>query len=199
MVLGNIVSKDEIKVSEIFKVVKSINDVDKSLPTLIVGFDLISELYPDFNILDFRVDKNTYWTFKRNEKRDKFEEDLTNFTRIVYTSFFKGVKYIHIDFLLYKPRQLKKILRKILSGEKIISVQYKNNVFIYFENLIFGLDLEMLRYLRVDVDKILRKIRVISLKFLECNSIFIKNKREIQILDNKEYYLPLLYLSNNQN
>lgn len=193
MILGNIVTNSEIKVSEIFKVVKSIEQIDKRLPTLIVGFDLICELYPYFNILEFQVDKNIYWTFKRTEKRDKFDEDLSNFTTIVYKRLINEVKYIHIDFLLYKPKQLRKILRKIISGENVISVKYKNNVFIYLENLIFGLDLELLRFMKVNVDKILTKINLKSLKFLDGDSIFIDYKREVMLLNGKEYYLPLLY------
>jgi hypothetical protein len=199
MILGNIVCKDEIKVSEIFKVVKSINDIDKTLPTLIVGFDLICELYPDFDILEFKVDTNHYWTFKRTEKRDKYEEDLSKFTHVVYSKLINNIKYLHIDFLLHKPKQLKRILRKILSAEKVISVQYKDNVFIYLENLIFGLDLEMLRYMRFNVDKLLSKIKLKSLTFLQDDTIFIKYKREIQVLGNKVYFLPLLYSIKNEN
>lgn len=198
MILGNIVCKDEIKVSEIFKVVKSINDIDKTLPTLIVGFDLICELYPDFDILEFKVDTNTYWTFKRTEKRDKYEEDLSKFTQVVYSILINNIKYIHIDFLLHKPRQLKKILRKILSAEKVISVQYKNNIFIYLENLIFGLDMEILRYMRFNEDKLLSKIKLKSLIFLQEDTVFIKYKREIQTLGNKEYFLPLLHSIKNE-
>jgi hypothetical protein len=193
MILGNIVCNNEIKVSEMFKVVKSINDIDSSLPTLIVGFDLICELYPDFDILEFKVDTKFYWTFKRTEKRDKFEEDLAKFTEIVFSSLIEDIKYVHIDLLLYKPKQLKKIIRKIISAEKVISVKYKNNVFIYLENLIFGLDLELLRFMSVNVEKILSKIKLKSLNFLEGDSIFIRNKKEVQILKNKEYFLPFLY------
>jgi hypothetical protein len=199
MILGNIVCKDEIKVSEIFNVVKTINEIDNSLPTLIVGFDLICSLYPDFNILEFKVDANTYWTFKRTERRDKFEEDLSKFTEVAYSSLINNIKYIHIDFLLHNPRQLKKIFKKILYGEKIVSVQYKNNIFIYLENIIFGLDLEMLRFMKVNVDKILTKIKLKSLSFLQDDSIFIKYKKEVQILGNKEYYLPFLYSIKNEN
>lgn len=198
MVLANIVSKDDIKVSNIFRVVKTVTEIDRSLPTLIVGFDLVCELYPDFDILEFMLEPNFYWTFKRTEKRDKFEEDITKFTKIVYFELTKDIKYIHIDFILFKPKQLKKIFRKILSSDKIISVKYKDNVFIYIENFIFGLDLSFLEYAKFDINKLLLKIKSKSLNFLQDESIFIKYKKEIKILDNKEYYLPFLYSIKNE-
>mgnify|MGYP003345070021 CR=1 FL=1 len=40
--------------------------------------------YPDFNILDRCLNTDIYWTFKKTEKRDKFEEDLNWFISKVY-------------------------------------------------------------------------------------------------------------------
>lgn len=193
MKLGNIVSKDEIKVSSIFNLVKNIEDIDTSLPTLIVGFDYVDKHYPDFNILEFELKPNFYWTFKRTEKRDKFEEDLNLFTKKVYSNVIKDISYIYIDFILYKPKKLIKITRKILSEENLITIKYKGSVFIASNKLIFGIDLSTLNFVGFDVDKVLNKIKSKSSVFLDDDSIFIEYKNEIRLLDEKVFYLPYLY------
>ena len=56
MKIANIVSNNNISVSEEFNVVKSIDEIIDRLPTLIIGFDYVNKHYPDFNILDIELE-----------------------------------------------------------------------------------------------------------------------------------------------
>ena len=71
MKVANIVSNNNINVSEEFNVVKSMDEIIHGLPTLIIGFDYVNKNYPDFNILDIELEPNLYWTVKKTERRDK--------------------------------------------------------------------------------------------------------------------------------
>ena len=97
MKVANIVSTNKISVSDEFNVVTSLDNIIQGLPTLIVGFDVVNKKFPDFNILSKQLGPNLFWTFKRTEKRDKFEEDLTWFMAYAYQEFVKGLKYVFVD------------------------------------------------------------------------------------------------------
>src|SRR5690242_15394285 len=106
MKIGNIVSPTAISVSEDFNVVESIDDIIAGLPTLIIGWDYIKQHFPDYNILNRTLGPEIFWTFKRTEKRDWFEEDLFNFTEHSYKSFIRGITYIFCDPIIFSKRKL---------------------------------------------------------------------------------------------
>lgn len=193
MKVANIISNTPINVSEHFNVVKTIDEIIDGLPTLIVGYDNVNLLYPDFDILNICLEPNFYWTFKRTEKRDKFQEDLFWFMSKVYSELIADVNYIFIDFIQYTPKTLWKITRKILNFEKITTFVNGDMIYIYGDNLIFGVDLKLLRYLGVNADKIKNKINVISHDFLVGKPILIKYNTIIETLENKVRFIPYLH------
>jgi hypothetical protein len=193
MKVANIVSNNPINVSEHFNVVKTIDEIIEGLPTLIVGYDTVNNLYPDFDILNICLEPNFYWTFKRTEKRDKFQEDLFWFMSKVYSDLIKDVKYIFVDFIQYSSRQLWKITRKILRLKNIVTFVNGDMIYIYGENLIFGIDLKLLRYIGVNCDKIKNKINLISDDFLVGKPILIEYKLILETLENKVRFIPYLH------
>lgn len=193
MVLGNIVSNNNISVSEEFNVVKTMDEIIHGLPTLIVGYDLVNKLYPDFDITNILVNGDIYWTFKKTEKRDKYEEDLLWFTSKVYKNITDNIPYIFIDPIQDKPKKINKIIKKILTIKNIITFINDDMVYIYGENMIFGVDLKLLDYIGFNVDKIKLKIKNISSVFLDNKEILIEYKNTLETLDNKVKYVPLIY------
>jgi len=141
MKVANIVSVNNISVSEEFNVVKSMDEIIHGLPTLIVGFDYVNKNYPDFNILDVELEPNLYWTVKKTERRDKHSEDLTWFINKVYSDLTKEIKYIFIDPLQYKPKSIWKIIRKLYSIDKLFTFVNGDMIYIYGDKFIFGIDL----------------------------------------------------------
>jgi len=198
--VGNIVSVNNIDVSDDFNVVSSMDDIIHGLPTLIVGYDIINKLYPDFDILDIKVGTDLYWTFKRIENRDKFNEDLDWFITKVYDDLVKGISYLFIDPILLKKESLIKIIRKIHSLKNIISYLHKDMIYLYGDKIVFGIDLRLLRFLGMDVEKLKSKITLISTDFLEDDEIFIEYKNIVETLGDKVRYIPYLYsIRNEQN
>ncbi len=193
MKVANIVSNSVINVSNQFNVVESMEERIHGLPTLIIGYELINKLYPDFDITDIKVDTDVYWTFKRIERRDKFEEDLEWFKTKVYTDLTSKIKYIFVDLIQYQSKTLSKIFRKIYKLKDKISYIHKDMIYIYGDNLIFGVDLKLLDFMSIDREAIKNKIKGISSVFLEDNKILIEYKKNVELLDNQVKYIPYIY------
>lgn len=193
MKIANIVSNNNISVSEEFNVVKSIDEIIDRLPTLIIGFDYVNKHYPDFNILDIELEPNLYWTVKKTERRDKHSEDLTWFINKVYNDLTKNIKYIFIDPLQYNSKSLYKIVRKLYSIEKLITLLNDDMVYIYGENFIFGVDLKLMKYIGYDKIKLINKIKKISSVFLDEKNTIIEYKNHLNNLGYEIKYLPFLY------
>lgn len=200
MVLANIVSNNDLNTSSDFKVVSSIDNIIDGLPTLIVGYDNVKKYFPDFDITSNKISEDVYWTFKKNEKRDKYQEDLNFFTKKVYTDLINDLSYVFVDPIHYGKKSMKKILRKIYSSNIIVSYEHDDMIYIYADKIIFGVDLKLLKFIGFNILKVKTKIKSISTVFLEKNEILIDYKIIMSFFDNKFRYLPYLYfIKNEQN
>ena len=193
MILGNIVSQIKINVSDDFNVVKSIDEIIHGLPTLIIGFDIAVKHFPDLDVISRKAAENVYWTFRRTEKRDIFEEDIYNFTHLCYYSLVSDIVYYFIDPLALSKKSIKKIIRKVLSFNNPIIYQINDMVYIYSEKYIFGIDLNLLEFIGIKREKILLKVSKINQVFLDENPIFIEYKKRVENLDNQVKFIPYLY------
>jgi len=197
MKIANILSTTKIEAPEDFNIVKSSSDLIDGLPTLIVGYDYVNKHYQDFDITNIKLEPNLYWTFKKTEKRDKFEEDLRWFIRKVYEDLTDKLIYLFVDPIQHKPKTLRKIVKKILSLNDVITYQHNEMFYVYSDNLIFGIDLKLLKYLGFNTDKIKEKIKSISNVFLIDDEILIGYKKCIETLNNRVRYIPYLYFIRN--
>ena len=197
MKIANILSTTKIEAPEDFNIVKSSSDLIDGLPTLIVGYDYVNKHYHDFDITNIKLEPNLYWTFKKTEKRDKFDEDLRWFIRKVYEDLTDKLIYLFVDPIQHKPKTLRKIVKKILSLNDVITYKHNEMFYVYSDNLIFGIDLKLLKYLGFNTDKIKEKIKSISNVFLIDDEILIEYKKCIETLNNRVRYIPYLYFIRN--
>ena len=193
MKLANIVSSSSVNVSEDFNVVKTMDKIIHGVPTLIVGYDLVNSLFPDFDITTMYLGDNMYWTFKRTERRDQFQEDLLKFTSKIYKDLTNDISYIFVDPIQYQSKAIRKIIRKILSSNEVISYVNGDMIYIYADKIIFGVDFKLLRYMGINTTRITDKIKCVSTEFLSNNEILIEYKSIIESLNDKVMYVPYLY------
>lgn len=193
MKVANIVSTNKVTVSNEFNVVKTMGDIIQGLPTLIVGYDYVNKHYPKFSITNPVLDTDLYWSFKKTENRDKFEEGLNWFIHKVYSGLTKGISYIFVDPIQYNDKTLIKIVKKIYSIKNPITYVHGEMIYIYSETFIFGIDLKLLRYVGMNDIKIKEKIKKISSVFMDNSNIFIEYKKNVEMLDNQVRYIPYLY------
>jgi hypothetical protein len=197
MKIANIVPNTNTTLPEHFNVVSSIDDIIPDLPTLIVGYDLTKKLFENFDILERKISKNIYWTVKKTEDRDKYEDNIAWFQYMVYNNLIKDIKYIIIDPIQQNKKTIKKIINKIYSLNNIISYEKNNMIYIYDENLIFGVDLNILQYIGINTKRVKEKIKDVSKIYLYNKQIIDEYKDYIQYLDNNIKYIPAIYLAIN--
>jgi len=200
MKIANIVSTQKVNVSQEFNVVESMDSVIHGLPTLILGFDYVNKHYPEFDVMDRKLGENLYWTVKRTEKRDKYEEDLSWFITKVLTDLISEISYVFVDPIQYNSRTIRKVIRKFHSMENKIAYQNGQMLYIYAEKIIFGVDLKLLKYIGLDYNKIKEKLISKSSVFLTNDKILIEYKKTVEELDNQVRYIPYLFsITNEQN
>lgn len=200
MKIANIVSVNNINVSEYFNVVDSMDKIIHTIPTLIVGFDIVNKLYPDFDITQRKIEKDLYWIFKKTERRDDFELGLKWFKEKIISDLSKEISYVFVDVMQYKPKVLRKITKKFLNIENKYSFINGDMVYIYGENIIFGVDLKLMSFVGINSETLKNRIRSKSLVFLGVDDILIVDKNIINELGLEIRYLPyLLSIRNEQN
>ena len=201
MIIANIITDNKINdlPSEFNQVSKLEDIIDNTLPTLIISWYKVKELYPEIDILERKINDNLFWTFKKSENRNSYENDLFDFIDYSYKQLVKEIEYVFIDPINYSLTKIKKILSKLYNSKNIVG--YKNNdmVYLYIDKLIFGIDLRLLRYMGFNMDKIIEKITKFSNVFLQNNEILIEYKSYIEKLNNEIKYIPYLYSLKHEN
>jgi hypothetical protein len=190
--IANIVSQNNVDVSEAFNVVKTIDEIQCGLPTLIVDFDYVNKTYPDFDITDSYLGDNLWWTFKKSQKRDKYAIDLENFVNTTYNNLLKGVPYFFVDLIQNQPKTLVRVIRKIYDFKEIYTYVNGDMMYVYGQNVVFGIDLRLAKYMGIDSNKIKNKIKEKSTVFLGDNEILIEYKNILLENENHTRYFPYL-------
>ena len=189
--IGNIVTKSKRhQYSNLFNVVGSLDDIDPSLPTLIVGWEIVKQL-PNADILCKRIGEY-WWTFGKTERRYEYEDDIVEFYKYAVTTSLNKVKYTYIDFTKYSLSKIKRVIKfaREETGKVGFLTRNSNFLFIYSEkyNTVFGVSLTLCEYLGI------KKKKVISLfkhTYFIHDTSYIENDIKQIIGYNTHYILPL--------
>ena len=194
MNVGNIVTNSKIDI-ENFKVCRKIDNIDRDIPTLIIGWENVKKIYGErVSILHKQIDTFTFWTFSPKERKSEYETDLDSFISKCYNSFGEHLPYVYLDLLMGSRKINFRIIRKILSLKTPITyISDSNMVYIYGENIIFGIDLNVVSLFEEKYEKILNKVKNLQNNTLVDLEIFNKCKDLILKLKNKDKYIPYIY------
>lgn len=197
MEIANIVAEQEINVGPEFNVVKSMDEIIfKDLPTLIIGYELSCLFFEKdlINVLNKKINKDTFWTFNRIVKRDVYSNDLENFIRYSYKKYLEKINYVDLDLIQNSNKKNIKIIRKIYELDNIITYKSINNVFyLYSNNIIFGIDLNLVEFVGINPEKAKNKIIEKSKVFLEGEEILIEYNNHLERLNHDIKYVPFLF------
>lgn len=194
MYIGNIVTDSKIEY-ENFKIYRNLEDINDDLPTLIIGWGKVKELFGDtISILHKKISNKVFWTFNPKEKKSEYEIDLEDFISYCYNFFGENIPYIYLDILYGKKNVNSRIIRKILTLENPVTYFSPNGmVYIYGENLIFGVDLNIIDLFEGKREKIEKTIKDLTNNTLVDYEIFNKCKDLIYKIKNKNRYVPYIY------
>jgi hypothetical protein len=194
MYIGNIVT-DTFSEDDNFKYCLNIEDIDDTLPTLIIGWDKTKELFGDeVSILHKQITKNLFWAFSPKERKSEYDSDYDSFKVFCYNSFGENIPYVYLDILYGKSKINFRIIRKILSLKNpIIYISENGMLYIYGENIIFGVDLNVLTLLGDKRDKVVERVKSLENCILVDSEIFNKCKDFLYKMKNKNRYIPYIY------
>lgn len=193
MFVGNIVTHSKINIDKYFNLVDSMDNIIHGLPTLIVGWDIVKTIEPDADFIVRKLSDDIFWTFKKTERRDMFENDLYDFIHYSYNLLINDVDYKFIDLIQLTETELKNTFKKIKNNSNVIGYIHENMLYIYSEKTVYGLDLKLVSYLEFNLSEILTKIKSYCSVFLDNDEILIEYKDIIDMLRNEVKYVPFLY------
>ena len=146
--LGYIVSDSKIKNLKGF--VEQVSDVslaDLTKPTLFVGVENARKNIEGFSIL------------KKTEKRVDFEDDINYFYNNIIYNISCNIKYYYINIINLKYNKIKKLYNILFSREKKYIYISNDMIYVlYKENIILGISLNLLEYIKIKKEKILDKL-----------------------------------------
>ena len=195
--IANIVTTYKLDVSEFFNVVKDYNDIDKTVPTLIVGWKEVKKLFPSQDILISYIDDNTTWTFSKREKRFQYEKDIKLFIDNIIKNLNNNVNYKFFNYILYSKKKQETFIEYVKKGNCSL---YHNSRFLYIYNHIdkvtLGVSLNDLKFININVGKFIKEL-VSNNNNIICDSLKYFDTQSLSLIKDNIKVLPYLnYLKN---
>lgn len=191
--LANILTSENFEDKKFYNVVSNEGDLIEGIPTLIIGREKAKELYPNAPILDWKINDEVYWTYGKRVRRERNEDDIKKFKKLMLERLIKGADYWFFNVLTAtKEEKIKFNITLMDSTRKVVLIS-GDMAYIYYVDTheTIGVSLYDIDYSGVGRDKIL--------KLFERNkSIKIINERDFisyetrDIITNKKYIIPYL-------
>lgn len=175
MKLANIVYKDELVNHTQVEYVNYIkydskpiiyDNLDKTLPTLYVGWSFMKECNPEndiiqnANILQKKIiANNLYWECSFLEGKASHVNGVEAFVKVAPDLYFKPkFTYINLDPVFFQLRDVDDLM-DVVAKKIDVSYNYKNEMlYLLTDNKITGINLKMYDYFKFKIDDILLRI-----------------------------------------
>jgi hypothetical protein len=199
--IGNIVTKKHLKIrNERFNIVNDIDNIIKTIPTIIVDYKLVNLIYPnnEVNIFNKQIDKDIYWTIDEIDDRTEFENDINKFIQYCYSQLIKNIRYFFIDNIHIPEEKLSNIYNKIKYTSPIYGYNHDNKIiYLYLDNTILSFDLEFYSFTGIKIEKFIKKINKLTTKMASSDSLLSQYLEDVKCVSNKIKYIPyFLYIDN---
>lgn len=190
--IANIITKSRLDVGEYINVTKDITKVDLTIPTLIIGWAMVKEIYPNADILNKQISETVYWTYSNREKRQEYEPDLAKFIKNAFSRLETSIKYTFFN-VLTNPLSRNKCLLKYINSPitKIVYITDKH-IFIYDSKQVTGVSLSDLEFYGFERERIIDILKRNSYNRLVFSDSFLNFKIKRSIGDNGKI-VPFLY------
>lgn len=190
-ILGYIVTKNKLEnVLSCIKIVSSYRSIeDKSKPILIIGLEEAKKHASSFSILEKQLDKNLFWTFGKREKRTDYEKDIEKFQEYVLKCALQDIKYYYLNILTVKYDKIKKLLGIINNSDIKTFYVDKKMIYMFYQDYVLGLSVDILEYLNIKRKKVLDLIRTNENNKIFYNDFQFTYKIK-KIIETKKYITP---------
>jgi len=195
--LANILTPYDSWYGREFNVTNDINKLNHELPTLVVGYVKAKDIYPDINILEFKYSDTFFWTYAKEEDRNGYVKGLGKFKEYIRRKFLISTAYKFIDPFELSISQVKDTIRYIMAGPIVTFFPNNRMVYILRGKVIFGIDLEVIKFIGINRNKFLNKIKAIKNNTLLNSEIIIEYKDYTNLFGDDIKYIPYLYSIDN--
>lgn len=193
--IGNIVS--DIKLDDnvgIFHVTSNLEDIIMGIPTLVVGWSKVKQLFDNVSILKWEIDTNTYWTFSKYERRNRLNEDLIKFKNLCVDRTIKGVTYVYFNSLISSKYKKSLMLNSLNDGFEKKLLIWNDMCYICWRDIKFILGISMRD---VEYEGKERQFFIETMKSIggmtQVGYDDNKNKDALKLFYNKNYALSYLF------
>lgn len=193
--IGNIVS--DIKLDDnvgIFHVTSNLEDIIMGIPTLVVGWSKVKQLFDNVSILKWEIDANTYWTFSKYERRNRLNEDLIKFKNLCVDRTIKGLTYVYFNSLISSKYKKSLMLNSLNDGFEKKLLIWNDMCYICWRDIKFILGISMRD---VEYEGKERKFFIETMKSIggmtQVGYDDNTNKDALKLFYNKNYALSYLF------
>ena len=195
MNIGRIISKNKnIDTLDFVDVTENIGSIDNFIPTLIIGKKKAEDIYGKENIkvLDKKITDNVSWTFDKVERRNEYERDLKAFNDSLIKTIKRNIKYEFFNIYIEPISRIKKLISFIKSPKIKYIYIFNNHIYMYYNNIVYGISLSDIEYLGINKNRILKLLNSNSSNIIIENNDFLSKKMKQTIKDDK-ILVPYLY------
>jgi hypothetical protein len=158
--IANVISKSKkYKFNEFINVTNSYKDIDHSVPTLIVGTEMVKSIFGnDISYIDRKIDENTFWTYSVTEKRSVNEEDIEKFKNFVLKSLKKNIIYDYINVLTIENTNIEDIFKSLEKKTNVFYLFTDKMMYFSYGDVVRGISLESCEYIGWKKEDVIKKI-----------------------------------------
>ena len=174
----------------------TLDEADKSIPTLIVGYEYAKRYIDKFNILKkWYPEQKLYWTFGKKERKYEYDDDIEVFYNMLIQDMCENISYKYINPLFAKYSEIKSVITLINSNQtKVIYNQGNKFLFLYDykKHKVLGISLDMCEFIGVKREKIIDRFKKI-INGVTCNNISFLNRKLREMVYKKQHLVPVFY------
>lgn len=188
--IANILTLSKFEDNLLYNIVNRKDDLINGIPTLCVGIELTRKNYPDFNIINMKIDDNTFWTYGPREKRNIYENRLSEFNDFLIKKHLSTIEYKYVSVIVggFNSNDYK-ILNEIIFCGKSASYVINDMAYVYYDNVVYGISLRDIKYCGGNEKDFLKKL-FINTKIIKPNDISYSIKT---MFNGCNYIIPSLF------
>lgn len=195
MNIGRIITKNKnIDTLDFVDVTSDISSIDNFIPTLIIGKKQAEEIYgkDKVKVLDKKITSNVSWTFDKTERRNEYERDLKLFNDSLIKTVRKNVKYEFFNIYIEPLSRIKKLILFIKSNKTKYIYIFNGLIYLYYNNVVYGISLNDIEYLGVKKNKIINLLKSNPFNIIIEDNNFLSKKMK-QIIKEDKTLIPYFY------